>query len=66
MGQVSVLNTLCVPVPIRLPNVPNTQILTFPGNVVTAHDENDEILNKRIFLVSKRGWEKDPLAPRAP
>ena len=63
MGQVSVLNTLCVPVPIRLPN---TQILTVLGTVVAAHDEDDEILNKPIFLVRTRGWEKGPLTPEAP
>ena len=63
MGQVSVLNTSSVRVPICLPNA---QILSFPGTVVTAHDENDEILNKRAFLVPTRGWENDPLAPEAP
>jgi hypothetical protein len=45
------------------PTLPNTQILTLPGIVVAAHDESDEILNKRVFLVPTRGWEKDPLAP---
>jgi hypothetical protein len=42
--------------------------LTLPGTVVVAHDESDEILNKRVFkfLVPTRGWEKDPLAPEAP
>ena len=64
MGQVSVLDTLCV---VRVPTcLPNTQILNFPGTVVAAHNKNDEILNMRVFLVPTRGWEKDPLAPEAP
>ena len=43
MGQVSVLDTLSV---VRVPtHLPNAQILTFPGTVLAAHDENDEILN---------------------
>ena len=62
MVQESVLNTLCVRVLIRLPN---TQILTLLGTVVAAHDEKDEILNKSVFLVRTRGWEKDTLAPEA-
>ena len=58
------LDTMCVVrVPIRLPN---TQILIFPGTVVAAHDENNEILNMRVFFVPTRGWEKDLLAPEAP
>ncbi|KAF8491049.1 hypothetical protein F5888DRAFT_1807678 [Russula emetica] len=36
------------------------------GIAVAAHNENNEILNKRVFLVPTRGWEKDPLAPEAP
>ena len=48
------------------PTLPNTEILTLPGIVVAAHDKNDGILNKRVFLVPTRGWEKDPLAPEAP
>src|SRR6266852_1120325 len=60
MGQVSVhLVSTGLTLPI-------TWILTLPGIVVAAHDENDEILNKRVFLVPTRGWEKDPLAPEAP
>jgi hypothetical protein len=46
--------------------LPNTRISTLPGFVIAAHDESDEILNKRVFLVPTRGWEKDPLAPEAP
>lgn len=37
-----------------------------PGIVVAAHDDNDELLNERVFLVPSRGWENDPLAPEAP
>jgi hypothetical protein len=40
--------------------------LILPGIVIAAHDKSDEILNKRVFLVPTRGWEKDPLAPEAP
>ena len=60
MGQVSVHL-----VRIR-PTLPNTRILTLPRIVIAAHDEGDDILNKRVFLVPTRGWEKDPLAPEAP
>jgi hypothetical protein len=48
------------------PTLQTTRILTLPGIVIAAHDESDEILNKRVFLVPTRGWEKDPLAPEAP
>ncbi|KAH9997735.1 NAD-binding protein [Russula compacta] len=36
------------------------------GVVIAAHDDGDELLNKRVFLVPTRGWEDDPLAPEAP
>ena len=45
------------------PSLLNTRISTPPGTVIAAHDESDEILNKRVFLVPTRGREKDPLAP---
>ena len=48
------------------PTQPNTRILTLSGIVVASHNDDDEILNKRVFLVPTRGWEKDPLAPEAP
>jgi hypothetical protein len=35
------------------------------GVVVAATDENDPLLNKRVFLVPMRGWEKDPDAPES-
>jgi len=60
MGQVSVHL-------VRMrPTLPNAIILAITGVVIAAHDESDEILNKRVFLVPTRGWEKDPLAPEAP
>lgn len=60
MGQV------CVHLVRTRPTLPNTRILTLPGLVVASHDGSDEILNKRVFLVPTRGWEKHPLAPEAP
>jgi hypothetical protein len=62
MGQVSVA-ALCV-----TRTTPSTKHFKTdpPGIFVAAHDENDAILNKRVFLVPTRGWEKDPLAPEAP
>lgn len=48
------------------PALLNTRLSTLLGTVIAAHDESDEILNKRVFLVPTRGWEKDPLAPEAP
>ena len=59
MGQVSVHHVR------TRRTLPSTRILTLPGIVIAAHDESEEILNKRVFLVPTRGWEKDPLAPEA-
>ncbi|KAJ3533647.1 hypothetical protein NM688_g7252 [Phlebia brevispora] len=33
------------------------------GTVVASADNNDSLLNKRVFLVPSRGWEKDPDGP---
>ena len=43
--------------------VSNARLL---GIVVAAHDNGDELLNERVFLVPTRGWESDPLAPEGP
>ncbi|KAH9079685.1 hypothetical protein EDB83DRAFT_2504048 [Lactarius deliciosus] len=36
------------------------------GLVIASYDDQDELLNKRVFLVPTRGWESDPLAPETP
>ncbi|KAI0780500.1 NAD-P-binding protein [Trametes elegans] len=36
------------------------------GVVVASADENDPLLQKRVFLVPFRGWERDPEAPEFP
>ncbi|KAI9459452.1 chaperonin 10-like protein [Lactarius psammicola] len=36
------------------------------GIVIASYDDQDELLNKRVFLVPTRGWESNPLAPEAP
>ena len=38
----------------------------FTGTVVAAFERDDPLLNKRVFLVPMRGWEKDPYAPESP
>ncbi|CDO73672.1 hypothetical protein BN946_scf185014.g142 [Trametes cinnabarina] len=35
------------------------------GQVVASADENDALLQKRVFLVPMRGWERDPDAPES-
>ncbi|KAI0063454.1 NAD-P-binding protein [Artomyces pyxidatus] len=35
------------------------------GIVVASAKPGDELVNKRVFLVPTRGWEKHPLAPEA-
>lgn len=37
--------------------------LTALGTVVASSNPNDSILDKRVFLVPMRGWEKDPVGP---
>jgi hypothetical protein len=49
-----------IPYSIRVQHAP------LSGIVVAAHDDEDELLNKRVFLVPTRGWESDPLAPEGP
>ncbi|KAI9446190.1 hypothetical protein H4582DRAFT_1904173 [Lactarius indigo] len=36
------------------------------GLVIASYDDQDELLNERVFLVPARGWERDPLAPETP
>ncbi|CAL1705392.1 unnamed protein product [Somion occarium] len=36
------------------------------GVVIASGDENDPLVNKRVFLVPTRGWENDPYAPESP
>ncbi|KIP08891.1 hypothetical protein PHLGIDRAFT_116893 [Phlebiopsis gigantea 11061_1 CR5-6] len=36
------------------------------GVVVAASERGDSLINKRVFLVPMRGWEKDPYAPESP
>ncbi|EJF66218.1 NAD(P)-binding protein [Dichomitus squalens LYAD-421 SS1] len=35
------------------------------GVVVASADKNDSLLQKRVFLLPMRGWEKDPDAPES-
>ncbi|KZT09674.1 NAD-P-binding protein [Laetiporus sulphureus 93-53] len=35
------------------------------GTVVASGDDNDPLLNKRVFLVPSRGWEQHPDAPES-
>ncbi|KAF8065366.1 hypothetical protein FPV67DRAFT_1502554 [Lyophyllum atratum] len=35
------------------------------GTVVAAHESNEPLLNKRVFLTPSRGWEKHPEAPES-
>lgn len=35
------------------------------GTVVAAHESNEVLLNKRVFLTPSRGWEKHPEAPES-
>ncbi|KAF7976106.1 hypothetical protein HWV62_7533 [Athelia sp. TMB] len=35
------------------------------GQVIAAADPQDELLNKRVFFLPMKGWEKDPDAPEA-
>jgi len=35
------------------------------GTVIASLDANDSLLQKRVFLVPMRGWEKDPDAPES-
>ncbi|KAF8802847.1 NAD(P)-binding protein [Phlegmacium glaucopus] len=35
------------------------------GTVVASGSPNDPLLNKRVFLMPSRGWEKDPHAPES-
>ncbi|GLB34498.1 putative zinc-binding dehydrogenase [Lyophyllum shimeji] len=35
------------------------------GTVVAAHESNDALLNRRVFLTPSRGWEKHPEAPES-
>lgn len=33
---------------------------------MAASERGDSLINKRVFLVPMRGWEKDPYAPESP
>lgn len=35
------------------------------GTVVASADHNDPLIQKRVFLVPMRGWDKDPDAPES-
>ncbi|KAH9901425.1 NAD-P-binding protein [Cubamyces lactineus] len=36
------------------------------GIVIASGDKDDPLLQKRVFLVPMRGWERDPEAPESP
>ena len=61
-GECTIFSVYLVRTP---PTLPNTELFSLPGIVVATHDENDGILNKRVFLVPTQGWENDPRAREA-
>lgn len=38
-------------------------ISLFAGTVVASGEENDSLVNTRVFLTPSRGWKEDPIAP---
>ncbi len=37
----------------------------YTGVVVASSEKNDPLLDKRVFLLPMRGWERDPDAPES-